>query len=49
MFSAYYAKQGEKIAQATKLLKWFATPTELQACTRIISSVESLQDKLTKI
>ena len=27
MFSAYYAKQGEKIAQATKLLK-FATPTE---------------------
>lgn len=49
MFSAYYAKQGKKIAQTTKLLKWFATPTELQACTRLISSVESLQDKLTKI
>ena len=45
---AELAKKQEILA---RLLAQCSTPprTELQACTRIISSLESLQDKLTKI
>ena len=45
---AELAKKQEILA---RLLAQCSPPprTELQACTRIISSLESLQDKLTKI